>query len=98
VALNALQATPRGGRVRATVARDGAAPGRVRIDVIDEGEGIADTIARRVFEPFFTTKAKGTGLGLAVVKRIVDEHRGEIAIAPATPCGTRVTIRLPLGA
>ncbi len=50
----------------------------------------------KIFEPYFTTKRKGTGLGLAVVKRIVENHEGEVAIASQSPGGTTVTISLPI--
>jgi signal transduction histidine kinase len=50
----------------------------------------------RVFEPFFTTKAQGTGLGLAVVKRIIEEHHGEMTLESAPGRGTTFTFRLPL--
>jgi nitrogen fixation/metabolism regulation signal transduction histidine kinase len=49
--------------------------------VMDQGPGFAEHILRRAFEPYVTTKAKGTGLGLAVVKKIVDEHRARIDLS-----------------
>ena len=55
--------------------------GRVRLIVRDNGSGFPDHILKRAFEPYVTTKAKGTGLGLAVVKKIVDEHGGRIDIS-----------------
>jgi nitrogen fixation/metabolism regulation signal transduction histidine kinase len=48
--------------------------GRVRLSVLDSGPGFEDQVLKRAFEPYVTTKAKGTGLGLAVVKKIADEH------------------------
>lgn len=53
---------------------------RVRMSVLDSGTGFPDHILKRAFEPYVTTKTKGTGLGLAVVKKIVDEHSGRIDI------------------
>ena len=53
---------------------------RVRLTVLDSGPGFDDSILKRAFEPYVTTKAKGTGLGLAVVKKIMDEHGGRIDI------------------
>ncbi|MGQ9725007.1 MAG: ATP-binding protein [Tepidimonas sp.] len=53
----------------------------VRVQVIDEGPGFAEAILQRAFEPYVTTKAKGTGLGLAVVKKIMDEHGGRVELA-----------------
>ena len=54
---------------------------RVRMSVIDHGTGFSDSILKRAFEPYVTTKSKGTGLGLAVVKKIADEHGSRIDIA-----------------
>ena len=66
----------------------------VRIDVTDHGPGILPGDRDRIFEPFFTTKASGTGLGLAVVKRIVSSHRGRITVESASS-GTTFTLRFP---
>lgn len=52
----------------------------VRLSVLDEGPGFAEPILKRAFEPYVTTKAKGTGLGLAVVKKIMDEHGGRVDV------------------
>jgi nitrogen fixation/metabolism regulation signal transduction histidine kinase len=57
------------------------AAGRVRLSVLDHGTGFSDTILKRAFEPYVTTKPKGTGLGLAVVKKIADEHGTRVDIA-----------------
>ncbi len=57
------------------------ATGRVRLSVLDQGCGFPENILRRAFEPYVTTKAKGTGLGLAVVKKIADEHGSRIDIS-----------------
>jgi nitrogen fixation/metabolism regulation signal transduction histidine kinase len=53
---------------------------RVRLSVLDHGAGFADPILKRAFEPYVTTKSKGTGLGLAVVKKIADEHGSRVDI------------------
>jgi nitrogen fixation/metabolism regulation signal transduction histidine kinase len=53
---------------------------RVRLSVIDEGTGFPEHILKRAFEPYVTTKSKGTGLGLAVVKKIADEHGTRVDI------------------
>jgi PAS domain S-box-containing protein len=97
--LNAIQATPRGGQVLLAAgleALDGVE--RMRVEVADTGPGIPPEVAERVFQPFFTTKASGTGLGLAVVKRIVEAHRGEVFLESAAGKGARFVIRLPLEA
>ncbi|HEY1956835.1 MAG TPA: ATP-binding protein, partial [Polyangiaceae bacterium] len=93
VALNAVQALgPRGGTLSIVIKRDG---GAVRIEIADDGPGIPLEHQARVFEPFFTTRASGTGLGLTVVKRIVDVHHGETAIVTSAGRGTTFVIRLP---
>jgi len=67
-----------------------------RVDVIDDGAGIPREVLERIYEPSFTTKTSGTGLGMPIVKRIVDDHKGAIEIDSEVGRGTRVTIRLPL--
>jgi two-component system, NtrC family, sensor histidine kinase HydH len=97
VAVNATQAMPRGGKLHVAAAREHH-DGRLvlRIDVKDEGPGIPPHVVPRIFEPFFTTKAKGTGLGLAVVKRILEDHQGEVEVNSVVGQGTTFTFRLPL--
>ncbi|WP_224243306.1 ATP-binding protein [Hyalangium gracile] len=97
VLVNALQAMPQGGVVTVKARRE-LHGGRdwLRSDVSDQGMGIPSELLHRVFEPFFTTKAQGTGLGLAVVRRILDEHGGEITVESTPGRGTTFTIRLPL--
>ena len=60
----------------------------VRLTVIDNGPGFAENVLQRAFEPYITTKHKGTGLGLAVVKKIADEHRATVRIANLRDAGT----------
>ena len=62
----------------------------VRLVVSDEGSGFAEHILQRAFEPYVTTKTKGTGLGLAVVKKIMDEHGGRIDLSNRTSEGRTV--------
>ena len=94
VALNAVQALgPRGGKLTLRMKHD---EGAVRIEIADTGPGIPSEHQHRVFEPFFTTRASGTGLGLTVVKRIVDVHHGETALRTAPGAGTTFVIRLPI--
>ena len=69
-------------RISTTAARgEGGTLRAVRLSVIDNGPGFADNVLHRAFEPYVTTKSKGTGLGLAVVKKIADEHRATVRIA-----------------
>ena len=69
---------------------------RVRLTVADSGPGFADAILQRAFEPYVTTKAKGTGLGLAVVKKIADEHSARIDLSNRQEngviCGAQVSL------
>jgi signal transduction histidine kinase len=67
----------------------------VVIRVRDDGPGIPAEHAQRVFEPFFTTKARGTGLGLAMVHSLVNDHRGTIRFVTPAPGGTCFEVRLP---
>jgi nitrogen fixation/metabolism regulation signal transduction histidine kinase len=64
--------------------------------VRDNGSGIPEQVLARVFEPYMTTKVKGTGLGLPIVKKIVEEHGGRIAIENMLTGGTKVSFSLPL--
>jgi signal transduction histidine kinase len=93
VAANAVQAMPRGGTVTVRTRRDGDG---VLVELEDSGAGIPDHVRGRIFEPFFTTKASGTGLGLAVVKRILDGHGGTVDLTSAAGAGTTVRLRFPL--
>jgi len=67
----------------------------VQLTFTDNGCGFPEGLIQRAFEPYVTTKPKGTGLGLVIVKKIVEEHGGAVSIANVTPRGARVTVRLP---
>ncbi|QTN30327.1 HAMP domain-containing protein [Rhodoferax sp. AJA081-3] len=71
-------------------------PGRVRLSVLDCGGGFPEHILKRAFEPYVTTKAKGTGLGLAVVKKIADEHGSRIDIVNRVTDGAVVGAQVSL--
>jgi two-component system, NtrC family, sensor histidine kinase HydH len=90
---NALQSMPDGGVLRLTAVAVG---NDAVITVADSGHGIAGKDLPKVFEPFFTTKARGTGLGLALCRKIVEEHNGTIKLASVIGQGTTVTVTLPL--
>lgn len=89
---NAADAVPRGGEVRldARALRD-----EVEIGVADTGPGVPENLRGRVFEPFFTTRDKGTGLGLAVARQIVEAHAGRIDVAERPGGGALFRISLP---
>jgi signal transduction histidine kinase len=91
--LNGAQAMPSGGPLRVAVA---ARDGRIRFAVTDAGTGVPAGVGARVFEPFVTTKQDGVGLGLALTKRIVEDHGGAIGYDTA-PGGTTFWIELPHG-
>ena len=86
---NALDASPAPDAAQASVASEGVvirtrwsdSAQRVRLSVIDHGHGFPDAILKRAFEPYVTTKAKGTGLGLAVVKKIAEEHGARVDVS-----------------
>ncbi len=103
LALNAVQAAPANSEVRIEVARGplDPIPSGIRFDsepvslrVTDAGPGIPPDVRDRMFDPFFTTKSNGTGLGLAVVHRAIEAHRG-LVLVDSTPRGTRFTVILP---
>jgi len=91
---NARDAMPQGGTLRvATAERDGC----VCIEFADSGTGMSEEVRRRVGEPFFSSgKKQGTGLGMAMVKKILDDHRGTVEIESAPGAGTTVRLLLPL--
>jgi two-component system, NtrC family, sensor kinase len=91
----AIASEGREGRVTVRAATTG--DGRVRIEVEDDGPGIAPSVRDRLFEPFVTTKpvGEGTGLGLAVCRGLVESAGGEIAMDPAYEGGARFYVVLP---
>jgi signal transduction histidine kinase len=91
---NALEAMAPGGHLHIEVSQPRASR-HVQITVKNDGVPIPTEHVGKVFEPFFTTKRSGTGLGLASVKKIVEEHQGQISIASGPGQGTAVIIRLP---
>jgi nitrogen fixation/metabolism regulation signal transduction histidine kinase len=105
--LDAVADRPNGSvQVSTEIARDPQGDLRaVRLKVSDNGAGFADKVLKRAFEPYVTTKPKGTGLGLAVVKKIADEHGARIRVAnladdaiegAAARRGARVSLSFPL--
>jgi len=70
----------------------------LRIEIADDGDGIPAEARPRLFTPFFTTRATGTGLGLALVKRIAGAHGGTVDFEPAPERGASFVLRIPLRA
>jgi two-component system sensor histidine kinase HydH len=91
--LNAVEVMPAGGTLGISLNADDC---WLIITVSDSGPGISLDVQRRIFEPFFTTKARGTGLGLAVARRVIEEHGGTIEVSSEMGRGTRFTVQLPL--
>jgi two-component system sensor histidine kinase PilS (NtrC family) len=89
---NAAEAMPSGGEIRLQVSNESAF---AVLTVGDTGAGIPKTHFERIFEPFYSTKSGGTGLGLATVARIVDDHRGNIDVDSEPGRGTVFTVRFP---
>ena len=96
--INALQAMEREGGVLSVVGvvKDVDGEPNLELAVRDTGPGISAEVTNHIFEPFFTTKAAGTGLGLSVVKHIVEAHRGQVRVEHRDPMGTSFVVTLPL--
>jgi len=93
ILINAMQAMPQGGKISVQI---GSSDTAVEIFFEDQGEGIAEDILEKIWDPFFTTKSKGTGLGLGIVKNIVESHGGSVQISNRSVSGARVTVKLPI--
>ena len=93
---NAMEAMTPGGNLHIEVAQHKGGRGYLQIAIKNDGAPIPTEHVGKVFEPYFTTKRTGTGLGLATVKKIVEEHQGQISIASGPGQGTTVIIRLPI--
>lgn len=98
--LNAVQAMPTGGRIEIGMcAHDAGSPGavpRMRFCVSDTGPGIPPEVLPKIFDPFFTTRADGSGLGLAVVKKIALQHGADIHVHSLRGKGTRFELTWPI--
>lgn len=92
--INAMQAMPDGGEISVSI--NMSDHDTIQIHIEDSGKGISADVLGKVWDPFFTTKEKGTGLGLGIVKSIVDYHMGNIRIYNTDDNGARVTIELPV--
>jgi len=91
--INALQAMPASGEISIRVQ---PVEGAVQICFSDQGAGVPEDLLEKIWDPYFTTKDKGTGLGLGIVKNIIDAHGGDIRIENIPEGGARVVVLLPL--
>ncbi len=97
VLLNAVEAVPEGGHLEVTTKQLKADGQALRVEISDDGPGIAPEDLPFIFNPFFSNKKKGTGLGLFNVKKIIEAHGGKEKVELRWPKGTRVIFTLPMG-
>lgn len=96
---NAIKYSPADSTIRITLVKD---RGQARLQFIDEGIGVPAAEKKNIFRKFYrigkeeTRKTKGTGLGLYIVKYIIDEHGGDITVADNTPKGSIFDVHLPI--
>lgn len=92
--LNALEALKNGGTI---IVRTEYVSRKkmVRVELVDNGQGIDEQVKEEIFKPFYSTKVKGTGLGLTVVQKVIEAHGGHVSIESKTGKGTKVTLELP---
>ncbi len=93
IVTNAFHAMSEGGTLTVRTTTEN---GNLRLDISDTGTGISKENVEKIFEPFFTTKANGLGLGLAITKRIIEEHGGSVEFSSVENQGSDFIIRLPL--
>lgn len=89
---NAVEATEGQGKI---LLSSGARDGQVWFAVQDTGKGMSEEVLEKIFHPFYTTKDKGTGLGLAVINKIITDHHGTIAVDSSAGAGSTFTVKLP---
>jgi len=94
IILNAIQAMPEGGHL--VVKSEVPSPEWVAVSIADTGAGIPEENLTEIFEPIFSTKARGIGLGLSLVKTLVEGHRGSIEVESEMGKGSTFTVRLPV--
>ncbi len=90
--LNGIQAMPEGGLLQTKVSSEGDL---IAITVTDKGCGMSRETREQIFNPYFTTKNSGTGLGMAIVQKIIEAHNGEITVSSVEGKGTVITIHIP---
>jgi signal transduction histidine kinase len=98
VLTNAVQAMPRGGEIWVTAnwIQPKGGPGSVELRFADSGAGIPPEQREKIFAPFYSTKPTGFGLGLAITRKIIEDHGGHIRVADTKGRGTEMVIELPL--
>lgn len=94
ILINSMQSMTDGGEIRIAIDSN---EHNVRIVFDDDGKGIPEDVLDKIWEPFYTTKEKGTGLGLGIVKNIIEAHSGRIQIANKPDKGVQVIVELPIG-
>lgn len=92
---NAIEAMPQGGAMAVKTLLDDAEK-MLRIAISDSGKGMEPPVLDQIFQPFFTTKRKGSGLGLSICQRLVDQHGGNISAESAAGKGTIFTLQIPI--
>jgi signal transduction histidine kinase len=93
IVLNAFEAMPDGGRLTVRAERSNE---RLSLGFADSGVGVEKEKLDKVFEPFFTTKSRGLGLGLALTRKVIEEHGGKVQFDSAPGEGSVVTLHFPL--
>lgn len=89
---NAVEASEEQGKI---LVSSGARDGQVWFAVQDTGKGMSDEVLGKIFHPFYTTKDKGTGLGLAVIHKIITDHHGTVTVSSVAGGGSTFTVTLP---
>jgi two-component system nitrogen regulation sensor histidine kinase GlnL len=92
--INAIDASKPGGLIELRTAVNGA--NRLVVEIVDYGVGMDENTRARLFEPFYTTKERGTGLGMAIAKKITELHQGDLKVVSEPGKGSTITVELPL--
>jgi signal transduction histidine kinase len=92
VFINAIQSMKDGGNIKIAIEEE---KDNYRVEIQDTGIGITKENLNKIFNPFFTTKEKGSGLGLSIVKNIIEGHKGTVLVESEEEVGTRVSVTLP---
>jgi signal transduction histidine kinase len=91
--MNAVEAMPDGGNLDVKIK---TANESIEIDIIDTGKGIPQEVLQDIYDPFFTTKQSGTGVGLSISLKIIEDHGGNINIKSKQGKGTTMSLTLPI--